>query len=153
MAVSLGGATESAAASGRIDVWLASLRRRVFVGEADLVSLRCLIVDDNEAFLSSASRLLESQGVDVVGSARTSSEALRLAQRLRPDVMLVDVLLGEERGLDLAKRLGELPRAAPVILISTHTADELEELLADSPAVGFLSKKALSAAAVARLVG
>jgi DNA-binding NarL/FixJ family response regulator len=117
------------------------------------VSLRCLIVDDNDAFLSSASRLLASQGVEVVGRARTSSEALRLTQRLKPDVVLVDVLLGEERGLDLAKRLGNLPRAAPVILISTHTADELEELLADSPAVGFLPKKALSASAIARLLG
>jgi CheY-like chemotaxis protein len=123
------------------------------VGDADSVGLRCLIVDDNVAFLSSASRLLESQGVEVVGRARTSGEALRLTQRLQPDVVLVDVLLGEENGLDLAKRLGELPRAAPVILTSTHTADELEELLAGSPAVGFLPKKALSASAIARLLG
>jgi DNA-binding NarL/FixJ family response regulator len=63
------------------------------VGDADAVRVRCLLVDDNEAFLFSASRLLESQGVDVVGQARTSSEALRLARRLRPDVVLVDVLL------------------------------------------------------------
>jgi CheY-like chemotaxis protein len=151
--VSLGRAAESAAASGRRDVWLASLRSGASVGDADPVSVRCLLVDDNEAFLSSASRLLESQGVAVVGRARTSSEALRLARHLRPDVVLVDVLLGEERGLDLAKRLSEIPRAAPVILVSTHTADELEELLADSPAVGFLPKKALSASAITRVLG
>jgi DNA-binding NarL/FixJ family response regulator len=115
--------------------------------------LRCLIVDDNEAFLASASRVLESQGVNVLGRARTSREALRLSERLRPDVVLVDVQLGEENGLDLARRLTELPRSGPVVLISTHTEDELAELLADSPAVGFLPKKALSAAAIADLIG
>jgi CheY-like chemotaxis protein len=115
------------------------------------VRLRCLIVDDNETFLSSASRLLESQGVEVVGCARTSSEALRLTEGLHPDVVLVDVMLGEESGLELAIRLSDL--ATQVVMISTHTAEELDELLAGSPAAGFLPKKALGAAAIARLLG
>ena len=116
------------------------------------VRLRCLIVDDNETFLSSASRLLESQGVDVVGCARTSTEALRLTEQLHPNVVLVDVVLGEESGLELANRLGDLARPVPVVLISTHTAEELDELLAGSPAAGFLPKEALSAEAIARLL-
>jgi DNA-binding NarL/FixJ family response regulator len=117
------------------------------------VALRCLLVDDNEGFLASASRMLEGQGLQVVGRAASSADAMRLAEALLPDVVLVDVQLGDEDGLDLTRRLGsELP-ALRVVLISTHTKDDLEDLVADTPAAGFLPKTALSAAAIAELLG
>jgi two-component system, NarL family, nitrate/nitrite response regulator NarL len=116
------------------------------------VALRCLIVDDNDTFLGSASRLLEAQGLQVVGRASSGDEAVRLAQTLRPDVALVDVQLGEDDGLDVTRRLNAGTRLTPVVLISTHSQDELAELIADSPAVGFLRKTALSAAAIADLL-
>ncbi len=116
------------------------------------MALRCLIVDDNDTFLGSASRLLEAQGLQVVGRASSGDEAVRLAQTLRPDVALVDVQLGEDDGLDVTRRLNAGTRLTPVVLISTHSQDELAELIADSPAVGFLRKTALSAAAIADLL-
>jgi two-component system, NarL family, nitrate/nitrite response regulator NarL len=117
------------------------------------VALRCLIVDDNEAFLGSASRLLESQGLEVVGRVSSAEEAVRLAQTLKPDVALVDVQLGDEDGLEVTRQMNARARSTPVVLISTHAQDELAELIADSPAVGFLPKTALSAAAIADLLG
>jgi two-component system nitrate/nitrite response regulator NarL len=117
------------------------------------VALRCLIVDDNETFLGSASRLLESQGLQVVGRASSSDEAVRLAQTLKPDVALVDVQLGDEDGLEVTRQLNAGARSTPVVLISTHAPDELAELIAESLAVGFLPKTALSAAAIAGLLG
>ena len=117
------------------------------------MALRCLLVDDNEAFLASASRLLEGQGLQVVGQAASSAEAMRLARGLLPDVVLVDVQLGEEDGLELTRQLrSELP-ALRVVLISTHTRDDLADLVADTPAVGFLPKSALNVAAIAELLG
>jgi DNA-binding NarL/FixJ family response regulator len=113
--------------------------------------LRCLIVDDSEAFLASASRFLSAQGLEVVGCAPHSAEALRLAQKLEPDVVLVDVQLGDEDGLELTRRLNATAHAPRVILISSHPQDDLTELIADSPAVGFLPKSALNGQAVARL--
>ena len=50
--------------------------------------MRCLLVDDNAAFLSSARTLLDRQGVTIVGTASTSTEALRLAAAQRPDIVL-----------------------------------------------------------------
>jgi len=117
------------------------------------MALRCLIVDDNEAFLASASRLLCAQGLEFVARASSGAEALRLALQLRPDVALVDVQLGSEDGLELARRLAANAQATPVILISSHSKDELAELVADSPAVGFLPKPALGADAIAKLLG
>jgi two-component system, NarL family, nitrate/nitrite response regulator NarL len=115
--------------------------------------VRCLLVDDNEEFLASASRLLESQGLEIVGSASSGAEALRLADELRPDVALVDVQLGEEDGLEVTRRLIAGGRALVVVVISTHSQDDLAELIADSPAIGFLPKTALNAAAIEELVG
>jgi DNA-binding NarL/FixJ family response regulator len=122
------------------------------LSDAGYVGLRCVIVDDNEEFLDSASRLLSAQGVDVVGRASSGAGALRLAQMLEPDVALVDVQLGDEDGLELTRRLAANAPRTRIILISTHSEDELAELIAASPAVGFLSKAGLSADAVAQLL-
>jgi two-component system nitrate/nitrite response regulator NarL len=116
------------------------------------VALRCLLVDDNEQFLASATRLLESQGLDVVGGASSGGDALRLAHELAPEVVLVDVQLGEEDGVDLARRLTTVFGSLRVVLISSHSEVELEDLIAESPAVGFLSKTALSADAISALL-
>jgi CheY-like chemotaxis protein len=116
--------------------------------------LRCLIVDDSPRFLDAARGLLERQGVTVVGVASTSTDALQRAQRLRPDVTLVDIDLGGESGLELARRLHDPDgqAAAPVILISTHAEQDYAELIAASPAVGFLAKTALSGNAIRGLL-
>ncbi|MFE7802694.1 response regulator transcription factor [Nocardia sp. NPDC057440] len=109
--------------------------------------LRCLIVDDSPNFLAAARGLLEQQGVSVVGVASSGAEALRRVTELRPDVTLIDVDLGAESGFELAERL-----AAPVILISTHSERDFADLIVASRAVGFLSKSALSSAAIRDLL-
>jgi DNA-binding NarL/FixJ family response regulator len=112
------------------------------------VQIRCLIVDDNQPFLDAARLLLERQGVAVVGVATTSAEALRLEEELRPDVVLVDIRLGDESGFEVARRL-----SGAVILISTHSQSEYAEEIEASPAVGFIPKAQLSGSAVLRLAG
>ena len=117
--------------------------------DADLMAVQCLIVDDNGDFLAAARTLLEQEGLTIVGEASTSADALRKVQLLRPDVVLVDVSLGEESGLELARRLvGDPARDATVILISTRSEGELADVIATSPAAGFLSKPELSADAI-----
>jgi DNA-binding NarL/FixJ family response regulator len=116
------------------------------------VPLRCLLVDDNETFLTSASRLLAAQGVEVVGRASSGADALQLAKELAPDVTLVDVQLGCEDGLELARRLAATAPVTPIILISTHSRDTLAEVIRDSPATGFLPKTSLGAEAILELL-
>jgi CheY-like chemotaxis protein len=117
------------------------------------IMLRCLIVDNSLRFLDSARELLEREGVTVVGVASTSAEALLRFEELRPDVTLVDIDLGPDSGLDLARRLQRGPDpAAPVILISTYDEHDYADLIAASPAVGFLAKSDLSAQAIRQLL-
>jgi DNA-binding NarL/FixJ family response regulator len=117
------------------------------------MAARCLIVDDNRGFLAAARTLLERDGLTIAGVATTSAEALREAETLRPDVVLVDVSLGEESGFELARRLvADQVRTAAVILISTRSETDLADMILQSPAAGFLSKSELSADAIRRFM-
>ena len=115
--------------------------------------LSCLIVDDNASFLQAARRLLERQGLTVAGVASNGAQALEMTERLRPDVVVVDVVLGEESGFDVARRLAPVDRRRPaVILVSTHAESDFADLIEETPAAGFLPKSELSAQAILRLV-
>jgi DNA-binding NarL/FixJ family response regulator len=119
------------------------------------VSIQCLLVDDSDAFLQAASVLLQREGMTVAGMASNSAEAIRQARALQPDVILVDIGLGDESGFDLAALLIEDAQAgnADVILISARAESDYGELVAESPAAGFLVKSELSAQAITRILG
>jgi two-component system nitrate/nitrite response regulator NarL len=116
------------------------------------MSLRCLIVDDSREFLASAARLLDSQGVEVVGVASGHADGLQLAEKLAPDIALIDVDLGEDDGIELARELTSRVPATRTILISAHDLDDLD--LAEAGAeVVFLPKNELNADALEAILG
>ena len=117
--------------------------------------MRCLIVDDSPEFLDAARRLLHQEGIAVSGVASSGDEAIRLARELRPDVTLIDIDLGVEDGIALARRLAasDGQPAGKLILISTHGEDEFADLIQDSPVIGFVAKSALSGDAIRALTG
>jgi DNA-binding NarL/FixJ family response regulator len=131
---------------------LATLRTGVRNCDAMHMSLRCLIVDDSLLYLEAARALLEREGIDVAGVASKAADAMQQAEEIRPDVILVDIVLGEESGLDLVRRLSEDSRAAgaALILISTHSEADFSALIEESPAAGFIPKPELSAKAIRR---
>ena len=114
--------------------------------------MRCLVVDDSETFLASAARLLESQGVQVVGCASSTRDAMRMTADSAPDVALVDVELGAEDGLELARALLAAPQPTPVILISAYGFEDLPDLLGETR-IRFLPKTSLGASAIRVALG
>jgi CheY-like chemotaxis protein len=118
------------------------------------VPWRCLLVDGNDTFLKAASVLLEREGMTVAGVASTIADALQQAQALRPDVILIDIGLGDESGFDLARRLAQDGQGGEgVILISTRTEADYTELIVASPVAGVLAKSELSARGIVLLLG
>jgi len=116
--------------------------------------MRCLLVDDSEKFVEIARRVLDPNGVKVTGTASNIAEAVLRAGELRPDIVLIDVMLGDENGFDLARRLaGPGARDPAVIMISSGTEDDYTDLMADGTALGFLTKAELSADSIRRLLG
>jgi DNA-binding NarL/FixJ family response regulator len=107
-----------------------------------------LIVDDSPQYVEAARNLLERHDITIVGVASTLAEALRCHDALRPDVTLVDIDLGAESGFAVVEQLGR----APTILISTHDEQDMADLIADSPALGFVHKSVLTAKAIHDLV-
>jgi two-component system, NarL family, nitrate/nitrite response regulator NarL len=117
------------------------------------MSLSVVLVDDSRPFTESARTLLEQEGLLVVGTASTPDEAVDRVRELRPDVVLLDVHLGPASGPDVARLLASDGATAPVvIMVSTASREDVEPLLADTPAAGFLPKTELTGAAVEAIV-
>lgn len=117
--------------------------------------IRCLVVDDQPEFLETVRPLLDRQGISVVGVAANSAQAIERAVYLQPDVVLIDVHLGEESGLQLASRIAAFDQAGSprVILISTYPKDDLVGALPTGSRIEFVSKTDLSATTIRTALG
>ena len=117
--------------------------------------IRCLVVDDQPEFLETVRHLLDRQGISVVGVAANSAEAMKCAADLRPDVVLIDVHLGDESGLELASRIAAHGQVGSprVILISTYPKDDLAGALPTGSSIPFVSKIDLSATMIRTALG
>jgi len=117
-------------------------------GDAGGMDMRCLLVDDNLAFLHAMRSMLERDGAEVVGTASNGDDAADQVRTCRPDVVVVDVRLGYESGFDVAHRIEEQAavgrRRPAIILVSTHAEDELADRIAANPSFAFLDKTTVS---------
>lgn len=117
------------------------------------MAVRCLIVDDDDHFLRVARDLLERERITVVGLASDSAGALRLMGEHRPDVVLVDVNLGDESGFDLVDSIADtvLTERPTLILISTYSYEDYGEFPPNG-AAAFLHKSDLSGMSIRRIL-
>jgi len=105
-------------------------------------TFKTLLVDDNEAFLVLARHLLATvPEIEVVGLGHDGYDAVRMAEELRPDLILMDLSMPGMGGLQ-ATRLIKAQDSPPHILIASHYDDaEHREYTAQAGADGFISKQ------------
>ena len=115
--------------------------------------MTALIVDDHPSFRRFARKLLEAAGLVVVGEAGDGASALAAARALRPDVVLLDVLLPDTTGFEVARALAAGPERPLVVLTSSRSAADLGGLAGLDGTAGFIPKSDLTVAALAALVG
>jgi DNA-binding NarL/FixJ family response regulator len=102
---------------------------------------RVMIVDDHHIVRSSIRLLLEKHGFDVVGEASDAHEALQIAPRVRPQIILMDLELPGADGLTATRRLRRVAPAAKVIFLSAYDDEEdVVEALTTAGADGYLLK-------------
>ena len=111
-----------------------------------------LIVDDHPTFRRFARRLLEEAGFAVVGEVPDGASAIDAARELRPEAVLLDVLLPDVSGLQVAAELADGAEPPAVVLTSSRSARDLGVALREAPARGFIPKASLTGAAFAELV-
>ena len=109
-----------------------------------------LIVDDHAGFRHAARALLEADGFSVVGESATGGEGLEAAQRLRPDLVLLDVGLPDVDGIEVTRRLAGVGGPA-VVLTSSRDASDYPPHFEHCGARGFIPKAELSGSALAAL--
>jgi DNA-binding NarL/FixJ family response regulator len=117
------------------------------------MSTTVLIVDDHPSFRATARMLLESDGWTVVGEAADGTEAVSESDRLRPDLVLLDVNLPDMDGFMVAQELSRQTEPPAVVLVSSRDARDFGPLVAGSGARGFLSKADLTGQALRELIG
>ena len=106
-----------------------------------------LIVDDHASFRVSARLLLTAGGYEVVGEAEDGRTGLSEAERLAPDVVLLDVFLPDIDGFEVASEIAARG-AAIVVLTSSHDGGDFGALVQESGAGGFIPKAELSGKAL-----
>jgi DNA-binding NarL/FixJ family response regulator len=111
-----------------------------------------LIVDDHPGFRSSARRMLESEGFDVVGEAGDGESGIAAAADLGPELVLLDVQLPGIDGFEVASALTADDDGPAVVLTSTRDHSEFGSLVSDSGARGFVPKGELSAESIEELL-
>jgi len=114
-----------------------------------VVPVTALIVDDHPGFRRFARKLVEEAGLVVVGDADDGASALAAVRELHPDVVLLDVLLPDTTGLEVARTLAAGPARPVVILTSSRSADDLGMHPGRDGADVFISKSELTAAGIA----
>lgn len=111
-----------------------------------------LIVDDHAGFRTRAKRALEADGYAVIGEAGDLAEGLAETQRLRPDVVLLDIHLPDGSGLDAAPDFAQAGPGSQVVLISTYDAADVAHTTGQAGIAGFLPKAELCGEALAALL-
>jgi CheY-like chemotaxis protein len=116
------------------------------------VAARVLVVDDHASFRRLARRMLHAAGFAVVDEAEDGASALTAVRALRPDVVLLDVLLPDTTGFELAEQLAADPARPVVVLTSSRSASDYRAALELTSANAFIAKRDLTVAALAALV-
>ncbi len=102
--------------------------------------MRVLLIDDHALVLKGLEELLERRGVTVVAAASSGHEGIEAAQRLSPDVILLDIMMPEMDGLDTLRELRSKGVDTPIVMLTmSHDEEHLATALREG-ARGYLLK-------------
>ncbi len=105
--------------------------------------MRLLLVDDHEVVRSGLRMLLESQeDIQIVGEAGTAAEALQAVERIKPEVILLDIGLPDMSGIQVMERIREIEPDIAVVALTIHEDKEYFFKMLDAGATGYVPKRA-----------
>ncbi len=102
--------------------------------------MKVLIVEDNPLTRMMLRSLLEQLKWEVAGEAEDGREAVKVFAELRPDVVLLDLILPGQSGLEVLEQIRQIDPKAKVVIISAVEQDEMNKKLSDKGATEILRK-------------
>jgi len=102
--------------------------------------MRVLLADDHQLLRQAIRRALEDAGMTVVAEAGDGGEAVRLAEELRPDVVVMDVSMPVLDGVEATRRIHDDIPDLPIVIITMHGDEALRRDAVNAGASGFLTK-------------
>ena len=106
-----------------------------------MTGVRVLIVDDQLPFREASRMVVEmTEGFEVAGEAQNGEEAVELAARLRPDLILMDVQMPGIDGLEATRQITAMDDPPPVVVMSTHESADYQSTALRAGAVDFVPK-------------
>lgn len=107
--------------------------------------VQVLVVDDQAPFRAAARAVLNRIAeFDLVGEAASGEEAVEMSELLHPDLVLMDINMGEMNGIEATRRLTAAHPDTMVILVSTYAAEDLPADARSSGAAAYVHKDELS---------
>ena len=104
-----------------------------------MCAVRLLLIDPNPEMLAMTTRLLEPM-FQIVGSFRDGASALREVHALSPDIVLLDISLGDVNGLEIARRIKLLGSPAKLIFFTVHDHADFIHAARNMGAAGYILK-------------
>jgi AmiR/NasT family two-component response regulator len=101
--------------------------------------VRVLVAEDEALIRLDLVEMLQEEGYQVVGEAADGEQAVRLADQLRPDLVIMDVKMPKKDGIEAASQIAA-ERIAPVVILTAFSQRELVERARDAGAMAYLVK-------------
>lgn len=108
------------------------------------MTLKVLIADDHAVVADGIRHLLSAHDFEVVGCVRDGVEAVRMAEELKPDLILLDIVMPQLNGVDAARAIVAKNPEARVIMLSMHSDSERVYQSLQAGARGYVLKRDLS---------
>ena len=104
-----------------------------------MAPIRVLVVDDNALFLEATSELLRSE-CDVVGILSSGLPVVSTVATLKPDVVVLDISLGDMTGFEVARRLKSVGSTATIVFLTVHEGPEFVSAAVGLGVAGYVYK-------------
>ena len=104
------------------------------------MTIRLMLADDHRMLREGLSRSMSEQGFDVVGEAGDGEQAVKLAEQLRPDVVLMDVTMPEMDGVEATRQIRAALPNIRVVMLTMHADQEVLAAAIRAGASGYLVK-------------
>jgi AmiR/NasT family two-component response regulator len=116
-----------------------------------VIDLKILLAEDDPAVAAAVQEQLRALGHEIVAEATTGRQAAELAAQIKPDVVVMDIVMPDGDGIEAARRIAE-QSPAPVVFLSGHFDEDLLDGVVASGGFAYLLKPATSEQLQAALV-